>query len=58
MAKHGCTIIGDARYGDPIDRKASCTLLHAHRLVLPNGQSFEADILPDINRYLETDIQP
>ncbi len=56
MAKHGCPIIGDARYGEPIDRKAPRTLLHAHRLVLPNGQSFEAEIPPDINRYLEADV--
>ena len=41
---------------DPIDRQAPRTLLHAHRLTLPSGQSFEADTPPDIRRYLDKDV--
>lgn len=55
LAKHGCPIIGDARYGDPIDRRAPRTLLHAQKVTLPNGKTFEASLPVDMIRYAQDD---
>ena len=56
FAKHGCPLVGDARYGDAIDRRAPRTLLHAYRLRLPSGQTFEAAIPPELKHYFGNNI--
>ena len=46
FAKHGSPIIGDARYGDAIDRRAPRTLLHSASITLDDGRRVQAP-LPD-----------
>ena len=47
LARLGVPIRGDARYGDPIDRRAPRTLLHCHRLEVPGYAPWTAPVPPD-----------
>ena len=47
LAAAGCPIRGDARYGDPIDRRAPRALLHCETIGLPQGPRWTAPAPPD-----------
>ena len=51
----GCPIRGDGRYGHPIDRRASRTLLHCHRLEIPGYAPWISDAPPEFAPYLGLD---
>lgn len=50
LAALGCPIRGDARHGDPLDRRAPRALLHCAEIRLPDGRRFAADPPPDFAR--------
>ena len=45
-------IIGDARYGDPLDRRAPRTLLHCKKIHVPGWPEWVSSVPDDIQAYL------
>lgn len=46
FASEGHPIVGDGRYGDPLDIRAPRTLLHCETLTLSDGRQFESPLPP------------
>jgi 23S rRNA (cytosine1962-C5)-methyltransferase len=55
LARLGCPIRGDGRYGDPFDLRAPRPLLHAYELHL-GAQTHRAPPPPDLTPYLPTSL--
>ena len=55
LASEGSPILGDARYGGQIDRRAPRTLLHCAELQIPGSAPWHAPIPADLEAYLSNE---